>query len=90
MDPQQRLLMTYVWKAMEDAGYSAESLSGTNTGIFIGTAGSGYDELITRANIPIEGYSSTGLVASVGPNRMSYFLNIHGPSEPIEPLVRVR
>ena len=38
MDPQQRLLMTYVWKAIEDAGYSAESISGSKTGIFVGTA----------------------------------------------------
>ena len=27
MDPQQRLMMTYIWKAIEDAGYSAASLS---------------------------------------------------------------
>lgn len=33
MDPQQRLLMMHVWKAIEDAGCSAKSLSGTNTGI---------------------------------------------------------
>ena len=26
----------------------------------------------------------TGIVPSVGPNRMSYFLDIHGPSEPVE------
>ncbi|QFQ28662.1 SDR family NAD(P)-dependent oxidoreductase (plasmid) [Bacillus thuringiensis] len=84
MDPQQRLLMTYVWKAIEDAGYSAQSLSGTNTGIFAGTTASGYNDLLLRANITIEGYSSTGMVPSVGPNRMSYFLNVHGPSEPIE------
>jgi polyketide synthase PksN len=84
MDPQQRLLMTYVWKAIEDAGYSAQSLSGTQTAIFVGTTASGYSGLISKANIAIEGYSSTGAVPSVGPNRMSYFLNIHGPSEPIE------
>lgn len=84
MDPQQRLLMTQVWKTIEDAGYSAQSLSGTKTAIFVGTAGSGYSNLVVRAGIPIEGNSSTGMVASVGPNRMSYFLNIHGPSEPIE------
>ncbi|MCX7921058.1 MAG: SDR family NAD(P)-dependent oxidoreductase [Clostridia bacterium] len=84
MDPQQRLLMVYAWKAIEDAGYSPQSLSGTKTGIFVGTAGSGYSGLVSRANIAIEGYSSTGMVPSVGPNRMSYFLNIHGPSEPIE------
>ncbi|MCP4717038.1 MAG: polyketide synthase, partial [Deltaproteobacteria bacterium] len=54
------------------------------TGIFVGTGGSGYSELISKANVPIEGYTSTGMVPSVGPNRMSYFLDIHGPSEPIE------
>ncbi|MCP4146430.1 MAG: polyketide synthase, partial [bacterium] len=84
MDPQQRLLMLYAWKAIEDAGYSAKSLSGTQTGIFVGTGMGGYSELIAKSNVPIEGYTSTGTVPSVGPNRMSYFLNIHGPSEPIE------
>ena len=61
MDPQQRLLMTYVWKAIEDAGISPGSLSGTKTGIFIGTASTGYSEIIAQANVPIEGYSSTGI-----------------------------
>ena len=84
MDPQQRLLMTYAWKAIEDAGYSAQALSGSRTGIFIGAAASGYGELVAQADIPIEGYSSTGVTPSVGPNRVSYFLNLHGPSEPIE------
>jgi acyl transferase domain-containing protein/acyl carrier protein len=84
MDPQQRLAMTYVWKAIEDAGYSAQSLSGTNTGIFIGTMDFGYSRLLAKHNVAIEGYSSTGMVSSVGPNRISYFLNLHGPSEPIE------
>jgi len=84
MDPQQRLLMTYVWKAIEDAGYSAQSLSGTNTGIFVGTMDLGYSRLLAKHNVNIEAYSSTGMVSSVGPNRTSYFLNLHGPSEPIE------
>jgi acyl transferase domain-containing protein/acyl carrier protein len=84
MDPQQRLLMMHAWKAIEDAGYCAQSLSGSRTGIFVGTANSGYGELVTQANIPIDAYSSTGAIPSVGPNRMSYFLNLHGPSEPID------
>jgi len=84
MDPQQRLLMTYAWKAIEDAGYSAQSLSGSHTAIYVGTAASGYAGLIAQANMAIEGYSATGIVSSVGPNRMSYLLDIHGPSEPIE------
>src|SRR5262249_35281140 len=84
MDPQQRLLMLSVWKAIEDGGYSAESLSGTNTALFVGTANTGYSERVFRANMAIEGYSVTDLAPSVGPNRMSYFLNLHGPSEAIE------
>ena len=84
MDPQQRLLMMYVWKAIEDAGYTASSLSGSNTALFVGTSSSGYSERLLRAGVSIEGYSSTGQAPSVGPNRMSYFLNVHGPSEAID------
>lgn len=84
MDPEQRFLMMHVWNTIEDAGYSARSLAGSETGIFVGTMSSGYDALITAANLPIEGYTLTGMVPSVGPNRMSYFLDFHGPSEPVE------
>ena len=84
MDPQQRLLMLYAWKAIEDAGYAAQDLAGSRTALFAGTAGTGYSELVSRSGLDIEGYSSTGTVVSVGPNRMSYFLDIHGPSEPID------
>ncbi|GER89937.1 hypothetical protein KDW_40990 [Dictyobacter vulcani] len=85
IDPQQRLLMMYAWKAIEDAGYSAQALSGTKTGVFIGTGNTGYKDLFYQANLPIEGHATTGnMIPSVGPNRLSYFLNIHGPSEPIE------
>ena len=84
MDPQQRLLMMYVWKAFEDAGYSPSSLNGTNTGIFVATTGSGYSDIVARHGNAGESYSATGSVPSIGPNRMSYLLNLHGPSEPIE------
>lgn len=84
MDPQQRLLLTYAWKAIEDAGYSPRSLSGTKTGVFMGVMNSGYDELAAGAGLAIEGYSATSAVPSVGPNRISYFLNLHGPSEAVE------
>ncbi|KAF0866047.1 SDR family NAD(P)-dependent oxidoreductase [Pseudomonas sp. LD120] len=84
MDPQQRLLMTYVWLAIEDAGYASADLAGSDTGIFVGTGVTGYSSLIARAGVPIEGYSATAMVPSVGPNRMSFLLDLHGPSEPVE------
>lgn len=84
MDPQQRLTMTYIWKAIEDAGYSAASLAGSRTAILIGTGINGYEGLLARAGADIDGYRMTGMTSSIGPNRMSYFLNLHGPSQPIE------
>ena len=84
MDPNQRLLMSYAWKVIEDAGYSATSLAGTQMGIFIGTEHSGYSNLLAKANIPIETYTSTGISTTIGPNRISYFFDFHGPSEPVQ------
>lgn len=84
MDPHQRLLMTHIWLALEDAGYSAASISGSRTGIFVATASNGYDSLIARSKLAVDRYSATGIAPSMGPNRMSYFLNIHGPSEPVD------
>ncbi|MEX3611468.1 MAG: amino acid adenylation domain-containing protein [Burkholderia sp.] len=84
MDPQQRLLLTHAWAAIEDAGYAPSSLAGGRTAIFVGTASSGYSSLIEQAAMGLDGHSSTGSVASVGPNRLSYLLDLHGPSEPVE------
>ncbi|WP_338925305.1 SDR family NAD(P)-dependent oxidoreductase [Mycetohabitans endofungorum] len=84
MDPQQRLLMTYVWLAIEDAGYATADLAGSSTGIFVGTGMTGYSSLIAKTGVPVEGYSATAMVPSVGPNRMSFLLDLHGPSEPVE------
>jgi acyl transferase domain-containing protein/acyl carrier protein len=84
MDPQQRLLMSQVWHVIEDAGCAAENLSGSNTSIFVGSTSTGYSELLNRLNFVVEGNSATGMVPSIGPNRMSYFLNLRGPSQPIE------
>ncbi|MBV9496787.1 MAG: polyketide synthase dehydratase domain-containing protein, partial [Acidobacteria bacterium] len=84
MDPQQRLLMMYVWKAIEDAGYSPSQLSGSDTAIFFATGINDYGRIVSRSATSIDAYVATGNVSSVGPNRMSYFLDLHGPSDPVE------
>ena len=81
MDPQQRLMLTHVWKALEDAGYSARSLSGSQTGVFIGASPVEYISFMSRLNIL--NYSS-GMISTMGPNRISYFFNLNGPSESID------
>ncbi|HEU0122909.1 MAG TPA: amino acid adenylation domain-containing protein, partial [Bryobacteraceae bacterium] len=84
MDPQQRLLLTHAWLALENAGYAPKSLAGSNTGVFVGIADTGYGRLVSEAGTEIEGYLMTGLAPSLGPNRISHYLNIHGPSIAIE------
>lgn len=82
MDVQQRALLVYVWKAIEDAGYSATSLAGSQTGIVVGTGGGGFGRRVDTQNP--EASSMLGMIPSIGPNRISHLLDIHGPSEPIE------
>ncbi|MGZ3173810.1 MAG: beta-ketoacyl synthase N-terminal-like domain-containing protein, partial [Croceibacterium sp.] len=84
MDPQQRLLMQEVWATLEDAGYAAGSLAKSATGVFIGIGGSGYAARTMHPGADIEGHSSTGVVPSAGPNRISYLLDLNGPSQAIE------
>lgn len=84
MDPQQRLLLTQTWRLFERAGYGPRSFSGSRTGVFIGIADTGYGRLAAAAGQGVEGYSMTGLAPSLGPNRISYFFNLRGPSVAVE------
>jgi len=79
MDPQQRLMMTYVWKAMEDAGISPRTLSQKSTGVFISP---GINEYMHLPSFPKDDpYAPMGIAISAIPNRISYTFNLHGPSE---------
>ncbi|MCI3900370.1 SDR family NAD(P)-dependent oxidoreductase [Streptomyces spectabilis] len=84
MDPQQRLLLTHAWQALEDSGYAPSGLAGSDTAVLIGTAPSGYGSLVMGERAGEDGYAATGVSGSVGPNRVSYLLDLHGPSEPVE------
>jgi len=82
MDPQQRLFLQVVWKTIEDAGYRASDLAGTATGVFVGVASHDYEALLNRQLI--DSHAATGMAHSILANRISYFLDLHGPSEPID------
>ena len=84
MDPQQRLLLETVWSAIEDAGHRASDLSGTKTGVFIGVSTTDYFELLRDAEESLDSHAATGIISSILPNRLSYLLNLRGPSEAID------
>ncbi|MCR6641597.1 MAG: SDR family NAD(P)-dependent oxidoreductase [Sporocytophaga sp.] len=84
IDPQQRLFLESVWKCIQDAGYTPQSLSGTKTGVFAAVSTRDYHELLIINGVDVEPQHSTGLAHSILPNRVSYWLNLHGPSEAID------
>jgi acyl transferase domain-containing protein len=86
MDPQQRLLMEVSWEALEHAGIAADALRGTRTGVFVGVCSGDYGMHTLGSRIPerLGAFSGTGVAASVGAGRLSYFYGFHGPSFPVD------
>ncbi|WP_426448177.1 SDR family NAD(P)-dependent oxidoreductase [Paenibacillus sp. S-38] len=84
MDPRQRIYLETVWKVLEDAGCKPSSLSGTNTGLFVGVGSSDYYDLLNESGVELQAHIPTGVFNSILTNRISYLLNLHGPSEPID------
>ncbi|WP_338866151.1 type I polyketide synthase [Myxococcus stipitatus] len=76
MDPQQRLLLEVAYEALEHAHLSVDSLAGSRTGVFVGIA---TDDYSCRTD-PSDVYSGTGSLFSVAAGRISYLLDLRGPS----------
>ncbi|MBX7434867.1 SDR family NAD(P)-dependent oxidoreductase [Mycobacterium sp. Y57] len=80
IDPQQRLLLEVTVEALEQAGIPAESLQRSQTGVFVGACVSEYGYLASRDLSQIDAWTGTGGALSIIANRLSYFLDLHGPS----------
>lgn len=82
MDPQQRIFLEIVWGLLEDACYTTESLA-SDTGVFVGVISNDYGMHINQASLI--GKSSYRWADPYQiPNRISYFLNLNGPSMAID------
>jgi len=80
MDPQQRLLLEVAWEALEHAGVAADRLAGSATGVFVGVSGNDYARFQTAQLAQIDAYAGTGNALSLIANRLSYALDLQGPS----------
>lgn len=83
MDPQQRLLLEVAHEALRDAGISADELDNTNTGVFVGIASNDYSRLALACESR-ELHAGTGNALSIAANRLSYVLNLRGPSMAVD------
>ncbi|EAZ91778.1 type I polyketide synthase [Crocosphaera chwakensis] len=80
IDPQQRLMLEVAWEALEDGGIIPETLSGTQTGVFLGLTNQDYQRLLYQHIDHCDAYYSTGTSGAIASNRLSYLLNLQGPS----------
>ena len=80
MDPQQRLLLELAVEALDAAGLPRKDLAGSRTGVYIGISTSDYSRLQVGGNGTLDLYSGTGNALSIAANRISYVLNLAGPS----------
>ncbi|UXI66000.1 SDR family NAD(P)-dependent oxidoreductase [Tahibacter amnicola] len=84
MDPQQRIFLESVWGAIEDSGHRVSDLAGTKTGLFVGAATRDYIDLMATNQAELDGYSASGTSHAILVNRVSFLLNLHGPSAPLD------
>jgi acyl transferase domain-containing protein/NADPH:quinone reductase-like Zn-dependent oxidoreductase/SAM-dependent methyltransferase/acyl carrier protein len=82
VDPQHRLLLETAWEAIEDAGLVLDFERGTDLGVFVGISHNDYQGIQSTSfdHFGIGPHSPTGSAHSIAANRISYCLNLRGPS----------
>ncbi|MBH8552330.1 SDR family oxidoreductase, partial [Nostocaceae cyanobacterium CENA357] len=80
IDPQQRLVLEVSWEALENAGIAPQRLKGSQTGVFIGISTNDYARLQFNHPTGTDAYFGTSSAFSITANRLSYLLDLRGPS----------
>src|ERR1700719_947252 len=82
VDPQHRLLLETAGEAIEDAGLVLDFERGTDLGVFVGISHNDYQGLQSTSfdHFSIGPHTPTGSAHSIAANRISYCLNLRGPS----------
>ena len=87
MDPNQRIFLESAYEALEDAGYGGNKITGTRTGVFLGYKfDEYYDYKKMILDLEPESLLSSfnGNLTAITPSRLSYMLDLKGPSLLVE------
>jgi len=86
VDPQHRLLLETAWEAIEDAGLILDFERGADLGVFVGISHNDYQGIQSTSfdHFSIGPHTPTGSAHSIAANRISYCLNLRGPSVAID------
>ena len=80
VDPQQRHLLEVTYDALAHACVRPSTLAGTQTGVYVGASSVDHAARFLADPSAADVHMMTGNTLSVLPNRLSYTLNLHGPS----------
>lgn len=80
IDPQQRIQLESAYEAIESAGLSLDHLRGSKTSVYIATYAHDYENMIFQDPLQIPKYAVTGVPIASASARISYLLDLKGPS----------
>lgn len=82
MNPAQRLFLQSAWLALEEAGYAGKAIRGTKTGVYVGYTErrSFYHNMVFDVEPQSATLAYPGNTASIIASRISYLLDLKGPS----------
>jgi acyl transferase domain-containing protein len=84
LDPQQRLMLEVTWESLEDAGLVPAKRAGTQTGVFLGVRQTDYNRYLYGELARIDGKNPDNTYPCIIANRISYLLDLRGPSVAID------
>ena len=84
VDPQQRLLLEVTWEALWDAGIDPGDLAGSDAGVFAAIYNNDYARLHFQDTSSLTAHAGIGTAHSVAAGRLSFLLNLKGPSLAID------
>jgi polyketide synthase PksN len=80
LDPQLRVLLRTAWRAVEDAAYTPQTLAEQHVGVFVGAMNEDFTWVASALQAHTEEYLGPGSVSSELSNRISFLMNLRGPS----------
>ncbi|KAI0897641.1 ketoacyl-synt-domain-containing protein [Annulohypoxylon nitens] len=84
IDPQQRILLEVSVEALDSAGIDRDAIRKSDTGVWVGSFVKDYEQIVLRDPDDSPKYGATGNGIAIMSNRISYFLDVNGPSMTID------
>ncbi|KAJ6487662.1 hypothetical protein C8R45DRAFT_1143940 [Mycena sanguinolenta] len=86
VSPTMRIALEVAFEALENANMPISKVKGSNMGVFVATKDDGFETLLNAAH-GFDAYTrfyGTGRAPSTASGRISYLLDVHGPSLTID------